>query len=42
MDDGFIAMPENIDSEMFKNALSELHPSIESTMEGGKLISENE
>ena len=42
MDDGFIALPENIDSEIFKKALNELHPTIKFTMEEGKSISEHE
>ena len=42
MDDGFIALPENINSEIFKNALNELHPAIKFTMEEGKSISEHE
>ena len=42
MDDGFIALPENINSEIFKNALNELLPAIEFTMEEGKSISEHE
>ena len=42
MDDGFIALPENISSEIFKNALNELHPAIKFTMEEGKSISEHE
>jgi len=42
MDDGFIVLPEHIDSELFKNALNELHPAIKFTMEEGQLISKHE
>ena len=42
MDDRYIALPENINSEIFKNALNKLHPAIKFTMEEGKSISEHE
>ena len=42
MDDGFIVLPNNIDSEIVKNALNELHPTIKFTMEEGRSISEHE
>ena len=37
MDDGFIALAQNIDAISLKNALNDLHPSIKFTMETGKM-----
>ena len=39
MDDGFIALAQNIDAIALKNALNDLHPSIKFTMETGKMKS---
>ena len=39
MDDGFIALAQNINAILLKNALNDLHPSIKFTMETGKIKS---
>ena len=41
MDDGFIALAQNIDAISLKNALNDLHPSIKFTMETGKIKLDN-
>ena len=40
MDDGFIALAQNIEAISLKNALNDLHPSIKFTMERGKMKSD--
>ena len=40
MDDGFIALAQNIDAISLRNALNDLHPSIKFTMETGKMKSD--
>ena len=40
MDDGFIALAQNIDAISLKNALNDLHPSIKFMMETGKMKSD--
>ena len=39
MDDGFIALAQNIDAISLKNALNDLHPSIKFTIETAKIKS---
>ena len=41
MDDGFLALPTEIDPLLMKQALDELHPAIRFTMETGNIKAEN-
>ena len=41
MDDGFIALPEDIDPNLLQHALNELNPSIKFTMEKGQKNTDN-
>ena len=41
MDDGFLALPREIDPSLMKRALNELHPAIQFTMETGNKKTEN-